>query len=120
MRIFELADRLGFPVITLIDTPGADPSVRSEQRGQAGAIARSMLTMARLTVPSVAVVIGEGGSGGALAIAVADRVAYAREPGLLGHLPRGLRLDPLARRLERPQGRRRLQADGARLPRSSA
>jgi acetyl-CoA carboxylase carboxyl transferase subunit alpha len=74
MRIFQLADRLGFPVITLIDTPGAYPGIGAEQRGQAGAIARSMLTMIRLRVPTVAAIIGEGGSGGALAIAVADRV----------------------------------------------
>jgi acetyl-CoA carboxylase carboxyl transferase subunit alpha len=74
MRVFDLADRFGFPVVTLIDTPGAHPGVTAEQRGQAGAIARSMLAMTRLHVPSIAVVIGEGGSGGALAIAVADKV----------------------------------------------
>jgi acetyl-CoA carboxylase carboxyl transferase subunit alpha len=74
IRVFELASRLGFPVLTLVDTQGAHPGLSSEERGQAGAIARSMLAMARLDVPSVAVVIGEGGSGGALAIAVADRV----------------------------------------------
>jgi acetyl-CoA carboxylase carboxyl transferase alpha subunit len=73
-RIFALADRLGFPVVTMIDTPGAYPGVESEQAGQAAAIAQSMLEMVRLRVPSVACVIGEGGSGGALAIAVADRV----------------------------------------------
>ena len=74
MRTFELANRLGFPVVTMIDTPGAFPGIDAEQRGQAGAIARSMLTMARIQVPSVACVIGEGGSGGALALAVSDRV----------------------------------------------
>jgi acetyl-CoA carboxylase carboxyl transferase subunit alpha len=74
VRIFGLADRLGLPVLTFVDTPGAHPGIESEQRGQAGAIARSMLAMLRLRVPSVATVIGEGGSGGALAIAVADRV----------------------------------------------
>ena len=73
-RIFALADRLGFPVVTMIDTPGAYPGVESEQAGQAAAIAQSMLEMVRLRVPSVACVIGEGGSGGALAIGVADRV----------------------------------------------
>ena len=73
-RIFALADRLGFPVVTMIDTPGAYPGVESEQAGQAAAIAKSMLEMVRLRVPSVACVIGEGGSGGALAIGVADRV----------------------------------------------
>ena len=73
-RVFALADRLGFPVVTMIDTPGAYPGVESEQAGQAAAIAQSMLAMARLRVPSVACVIGEGGSGGALAIGVSDRV----------------------------------------------
>jgi acetyl-CoA carboxylase carboxyl transferase subunit alpha len=74
IRVFALADRLGFPVLTFVDTPGAHPGASAERRGQAGAIARTMLQMMRLRVPSVAVVIGEGGSGGALAIAVADRV----------------------------------------------
>jgi len=70
----ELADRHGFPVISLVDTPGAYPGVAAEQHGQGGAIARSQAAMARLTVPTVACVIGEGGSGGAIAIALADRV----------------------------------------------
>src|SRR3954453_6553406 len=70
----ELADRHGFPVITLVDTPGAYPGVVAEQHGQGAAIARSQAIMARLTVPIVACVIGEGGSGGAIAIALADRV----------------------------------------------
>jgi acetyl-CoA carboxylase carboxyl transferase subunit alpha len=74
MRAMELADRLGFPVITLVDTPGASPGVAAEQHGQGGAIARSQAVMSRLRVPSVACVIGEGGSGGAVALAVADRV----------------------------------------------
>jgi len=74
IRVFALADRLGFPVITFVDTPGAHPGASAERRGQAGAIARTMLQMMRLRVPSVSVVIGEGGSGGALAIAVTDRV----------------------------------------------
>jgi len=74
MRVFELAGRLGFPVVTLIDTPGAYPGVGAEQRGQSGAIARSQLMLMSLPVPVVAAVIGEGSSGGALAIGVADRV----------------------------------------------
>jgi len=74
MRLFELAGRLGFPVVTLIDTPGAYPGVGAEQRGQSGAIARSQLLLMGLNVPIVACVIGEGSSGGALAIGVADRV----------------------------------------------
>ena len=74
MRVMELANRHGFPLLTLVDTPGAYPGVAAEQHGQGGAIARSQAVMARLGVPTVAVVIGEGGSGGAVAIAVADRV----------------------------------------------
>jgi acetyl-CoA carboxylase carboxyl transferase subunit alpha len=74
MRLMELADRHGFPVVTLIDTPGAYPGVHAEQHGQGGWIARCQLAMLRVGVPSVACVIGEGGSGGAVAIAVADRV----------------------------------------------
>jgi acetyl-CoA carboxylase carboxyl transferase subunit alpha len=74
MRVMELADRHRFPVVTLVDTPGAYPGVTAEQHGQGGWIARCQLAMVRLGVPSVACVIGEGGSGGAVAIALADRV----------------------------------------------
>jgi acetyl-CoA carboxylase carboxyl transferase subunit alpha len=74
MRAMALADRHGFPLITMIDTPGAYPGIAAEQHGQGGAIARSQAAMVRLSVPTVACVIGEGGSGGAVAIAVADRV----------------------------------------------
>jgi acetyl-CoA carboxylase carboxyl transferase subunit alpha len=74
MRVMALADKLNIPVVTLIDTPGAYPGASAEERGQGGAIARSMQTMLRLRVPTIAVVIGEGSSGGALALGVADRV----------------------------------------------
>ena len=74
IRVMELADRHGFPLVTLVDTPGAYPGVAAEQHGQGGAIARSQAAMARLGVPTVACIIGEGGSGGAVAIALADRV----------------------------------------------
>jgi acetyl-CoA carboxylase carboxyl transferase subunit alpha len=74
IRVMELADKHRFPVISLVDTPGAYPGVSAEQHGQGGAIAASQAAMARLTVPTVACVIGEGGSGGAIAIALADRV----------------------------------------------
>jgi acetyl-CoA carboxylase carboxyl transferase subunit alpha len=74
MRVMELAERHRFPLVSLVDTPGAYPGVAAEQHGQGGAIARSQAEMARLTVPTVACVIGEGGSGGAVAIAVSDRV----------------------------------------------
>jgi acetyl-CoA carboxylase carboxyl transferase subunit alpha len=73
-RLFALAERLRLPVLTFVDTPGAYPGVAAEEGGQARAIAETMLAMARLTVPVVATIIGEGGSGGALALAVADRV----------------------------------------------
>jgi len=74
MRVMELADRHGFPVISLVDTPGAYPGVAAEQHGQGGTIAASQAVMARLKVPTVACVIGEGGSGGAIAIALSDVV----------------------------------------------
>jgi len=74
IRLFEMAERFSMPVICLVDTPAADPGVESESRGISEAIAAAMLKMFELTVPSVAVVIGEGGSGGAIGIAVADRV----------------------------------------------
>lgn len=74
MRVMALAEKMDLPVITLIDTPGAFPGSGAEERGQGGAIARSMQTMLRLRVPSIAVVIGEGSSGGALALGVTDRV----------------------------------------------
>jgi acetyl-CoA carboxylase carboxyl transferase subunit alpha len=74
MRVMKLADRFGFPLITLVDTPGAYPGVAAEQHGQGGSIAASQATMLRLNVPIVSCVIGEGGSGGAVAIAVGDRV----------------------------------------------
>jgi acetyl-CoA carboxylase carboxyl transferase subunit alpha len=74
MRVMELADRFRFPLVTLVDTPGAYPGVAAEQHGQGGAIARSQAAMVRLAVPTVTCVIGEGGSGGAVALAVADRV----------------------------------------------
>ena len=74
MRMMELADRHGFPLLSLVDIPGAYPGVAAEQHGQGGAIARSQSLMARLVVPTIACVIGEGGSGGAIATALADRV----------------------------------------------
>jgi len=73
-RIMELADRFNFPVITLIDTPGAYPALEAEDSGQAGAIANSILKMFELKVPTIAVLIGEGGSGGALALAIGNYV----------------------------------------------
>ena len=74
LRAMQLAERFGLPLITLIDTPGAYPGLESEELNIGGAIAESLSAMAKLRVPVVSVIIGEGGSGGALAIAVADRV----------------------------------------------
>lgn len=74
IRLMELASRFNLPVITLVDTPGAYPGVGAEERGQAEAIARSIETCLRLDTPIISVVIGEGGSGGAIAIAAADAV----------------------------------------------
>jgi acetyl-CoA carboxylase carboxyl transferase subunit alpha len=74
MRIMQLAERHRFPVLTLIDTPGAWPGVAAEQHGQGGTLARSHQLMADLTVPIISCIIGEGGSGGASAIGLADRV----------------------------------------------
>ncbi len=73
-RVYELADRFSLPLITFIDTQGAEPGVGAEERGQTEAIAHDLEQMARLTVPSIACVIGEGGSGGALALGVANVV----------------------------------------------
>ncbi len=78
LRLMRLAERFSLPVVTLIDTPGAYPGVGAEERGQAEAIARNLFSMAMLKTPIVALVIGEGGSGGALAIGVADRVLMLR------------------------------------------
>ena len=74
LRLMELAERFNLPVITFIDTPGAYPGVGAEERGQSEAIARNLREMSRLKVPTVCTVVGEGGSGGALAIAVGDKV----------------------------------------------
>jgi acetyl-CoA carboxylase carboxyl transferase subunit alpha len=74
LRVMKLAERYGMPVITLIDTPGAYPGVGAEERGQAEAIASNLLEMFNIKTPIVCLVIGEGGSGGALALAVGDRV----------------------------------------------
>ena len=75
LKNMRLAEKFRLPIVTLVDTPGAYPGIEAEERGQAEAIARNLLEMSRLRTPIVSIVIGEGGSGGALGIAVADRVA---------------------------------------------
>jgi acetyl-CoA carboxylase carboxyl transferase subunit alpha len=74
MRLMKLAERFGLPILTLVDTPGAYPGVGSEERNQSEAIARNLFEMCTLNVPIVTAVIGEGGSGGALAVGVCDRL----------------------------------------------
>jgi acetyl-CoA carboxylase carboxyl transferase subunit alpha len=74
LRLMKMAEKFGRPIITFIDTPGAYPGIGAEERGQAEAIARNLYAMSRLTVPIVSIVIGEGGSGGALALGVSDRI----------------------------------------------
>ncbi|MCP3962118.1 MAG: acetyl-CoA carboxylase carboxyltransferase subunit alpha [bacterium] len=74
LRIFQLAEKFGLPVLTLVDTPGAYPGIGAEERGQAEAIARNLIEMADLEVPIIVTVTGEGGSGGALALGVGNRV----------------------------------------------
>lgn len=74
LRLMKTAERFGLPILTFIDTPGAYPGIDAEERGQSEAIARNLIEMAELRVPTLATVIGEGGSGGALAIGVTDRI----------------------------------------------
>ncbi|HOK23691.1 MAG TPA: acetyl-CoA carboxylase carboxyltransferase subunit alpha [Candidatus Hydrothermia bacterium] len=74
IRVIKLADKFGLPVVTFVDTPGAYPGIGAEERGQAQAIAESIKTMLQIAVPVIVVIIGEGGSGGALAIAVGNRI----------------------------------------------
>ena len=74
LRLMEMAERFNLPIITLVDTPGAFPGIGAEERGQAEAIARNLRDMSRLSVPIIVTVTGEGGSGGALGIAVGDRI----------------------------------------------
>ena len=117
MRVMALADKHGFPLVTLVDTPGAYPGIAAEQHGQGGAIARSQAVMARLGVPTVSCIIGEGGSGGAVAIALVDTVLM-QENAISSVIRRGLRRDPLAGRRREAQGRGGVQAGCRPLPRA--
>lgn len=78
LRVMQLAERFQLPILSFIDTPGAYPGIGAEERGQSEAIARNLMVMSQLKTPVVAVIIGEGGSGGALAIGVADRLHMLR------------------------------------------
>ena len=96
-RMYDLASRMGLPLITFIDTQGAEPGFGAEERGQAEAIAANLELMMRLEVPVIACVIGEGGSGGALALGVANVDPDAGERLLFGDHARGMRGDSVAR-----------------------
>ncbi len=74
LRLMSLAERFGLPIVTLINTPGAYPGIGAEERGQSEAIAKNIMVMARLKVPIIVIIVGEGGSGGALALGVGNRV----------------------------------------------
>jgi acetyl-CoA carboxylase carboxyl transferase subunit alpha len=114
MRVMELAERYGLPVVTFVDVPGAHPGPESEERGIAEAIARSVGLMTRLRTPIVTVITGEGGSGGALAIAVGD-VVIALENAVYSVIsPEGC-ASILWRTATRPPRRRR-DADERRGP----
>jgi len=97
LRVMQLAAKFGRPILTFIDTPGAYPGIDAEERGQGEAIARNLREMARLPVPVIATVTGEGGSGGALAIAVGGSRQHSGEQLLLGDFAGGVRFDHLAR-----------------------
>jgi acetyl-CoA carboxylase carboxyl transferase subunit alpha len=101
IRVMQVAEKFRRPIFTLVDTDGAYPGINAEERGQAEAIAYNLREMARLEVPIIATVIGVGGSGGALAIAVADGKLH-----LLSHLPRRLRRHHVARCQQERTGRR--------------
>ena len=91
IRLMELADKFKIPIITFIDTPGAYPGVGAEERGQAEAIAKSIETCMKLTVPNISIIIGEGGSGGAIALASASKVIMLENSNLFCNFPRRLR-----------------------------
>ena len=95
LRLMKQAETFGRPVICFVDTPGAFCGLEAEERGQGEAIARNLFEMSDLTVPVLSIVIGEGGSGGALAMAVANEVWMMENASLFRPFPGGLCLDPL-------------------------
>ncbi len=119
LRLMKMAERFRIPIITLIDTPGAYPGIGSEERGQSEAIARNLFEMSNLAAPILSVVIGEGGSGGALAIGVCDRLVMLQFSVYTGDLAGELRLDPVEEHGQegdrrRCHGRHRRAAEEAR------
>jgi len=107
LRLMRLAAKFQIPVITLIDTPGADSSYEAERRGIAQALARNLAAMAVLPTPIVSVIIGEGGSGGALALGVADRVLMQEHAIYSVISPRGARRPSCSGTWGRPRSCRR-------------
>ena len=105
-RLMEMAERFKMPILTFIDTPGAYPGIDAEERGQSEAIAWNLRVMARLKTPIIATVIGEGGSGGALAIGVCDQLNMLQYSTYSGDLAGRLRLHPLEDRREGAGSRR--------------
>ncbi len=113
-RLFRLAEKFGRPVVTFVDTQGAYPGIGAEERGQAEAIARNLIVMAGLRVPIVTCIIGEGGSGGALGIAVGDRVLMMENAIYSVISPEGLCGDPVAQSRPCIGCRRGVEADRCR------
>ena len=114
IRLMELADKFGLPVIALVDTPGAYPGKGAEERGQSEAIARATEKCLQLGVPMISVIIGEGGSGGAVAFASANKVAMLDHSVYSVILARGLRIDPMERCRKNARSRRGTAPDGSR------
>jgi len=105
VRLMEMADRFGIPVLSIVDSAGAYPGIGAEERGQAEAIARSTDACLSLGVPNVAIITGEGMSGGAIAITTANRVLMFRARDLQRDLAGGCVFDPVARRNQGPGSR---------------
>ena len=115
LRLMKMAERFSLPLLTFIDTPGAYPGIGAEERGQSEAIARNLLEMAELKMPIICTVIGEGGSGGALAIGVGDRTLMLEYSTYSVISPGRLRLDPVEDRRQ-GQGRRRAAGPDRQAP----
>ncbi len=113
LRLMRLAEKFNLPVFTFVDTPGAFPGIDAEERGQSEALGHNIYAMAELKVPIISTIIGEGGSGGALAIAVADSRADAAVRHLFGDFAGRLRLDPVEDFRARQRRRRRAGPDCA-------
>ena len=114
LRCMKLAEKFNRPVVTVLDLAGAYPGLGAEERGQGEAIARNLLEMSQLRTPTLTVITGEGGSGGALALAVADRVLMLENANLLRHLARRLRQHHVEGCRQAPAGGGGAQVHGKR------